>query len=376
MSDHAASRLNPDAVAPSLLAWYDRHRRVLPWRALPGMPADPYAVWLSEIMLQQTTVAAVKAYFEAFLSRWPTVDALAQAPTEDIMRQWAGLGYYSRARNLHSCAKSVAASPGGCFPSDEAALLRLPGIGPYTAAAIAAIAFDRRAVVVDGNVERVISRLFAIEEPLPSSKPLIRDKADVLTPDCRPGDYAQAMMDLGATICTPRRPACGLCPLSQMCALAFSTEAERFPRKQAKAMRPSREGAAFFIRRTDGAVLVRTRPPKGLLGGMTEIPGTQWETGYDLTHAIASAPMPAVYRKLSTVVEHVFTHFALTLFIFVAEVPAETEAPQGCRWVGEIALDAEALPSLMRKVVATAREAIEPKATDRKAISRNGSGRR
>jgi A/G-specific adenine glycosylase len=347
--------MHSEAAAPALLAWYDRHRRSLPWRALPGVKADPYAVWLSEIMLQQTTVAAVKAYFLAFLARWPTVRLLAEAPTEEIMKEWAGLGYYSRARNLHACAKTVSNEHGGIFPDREEALLRLPGIGPYTAAAIAAIAFDRRAVVVDGNVERVIARLFSIEEPLPGARPLIKAKADALTPDQRPGDYAQAVMDLGATICTPRRPACGLCPLRPACQAAASNEAETFPRKTPKAERPSRRGAAFFIQRADGAVLVRSRPPKGLLGGMTEIPGTQWTADFDVAHALQEAPVEASYRKLTQVVEHVFTHFALTLSVFVADVAKNAEAPKDCRWVSAKALDGEAFPSLMRKVISLAR---------------------
>jgi len=346
----------PTEAAPALLAWYDRHRRTLPWRALPGASADPYAVWLSEIMLQQTTIAAVKPYFLAFLERWPTVADLAAAATEDVMKQWAGLGYYSRARNLHACAKIVAAEHGGHFPDREEALLRLPGVGPYTAAAIAAIAFDRRAVVVDGNVERVISRLFAIEEPLPAGKPLIKAKADFLTPGARPGDYAQAMMDLGATICTPRHPACVLCPLQSACEASASGNAETFPRKTPKAERPVRSGVVFFLRRSDGAVLVRSRPPKGLLGGMTEIPGTDWSSGFDAAAALREAPVQASYRKLVPVVEHVFTHFALTLSVFAADVPQDTAAPDGCRWVSAKALDGEAFPSLMRKVIVVARD--------------------
>jgi A/G-specific adenine glycosylase len=272
------------------------------------------------------------------------------------MKLWAGLGYYSRARNLHTCAKVVVEQHGGVFPDREETLLTLPGVGPYTAAAIAAIAFDRRAVVVDGNVERVISRLFAIEEPLPAAKPLIKAKADLLTPDLRPGDYAQAMMDLGATICTPRRPACVLCPLRPFCAAAVSNEAETFPRKTPKTERPARSGAAFFIRRADGAVLVRSRPPKGLLGGMTEIPGTEWLADFDVSDALRDAPLKASYRKLIQTVEHVFTHFALVLFVFVTEVSQKTRAPEGCRWVSDAALDGEAFPSLMRKVISLARQ--------------------
>jgi len=357
-AQNSASSTAVDAEPASrLLAWYDRHRRVLPWRALPGVKPDPYAVWLSEIMLQQTTVAAVKAYFIAFLTRWPDVGALAAAPDQEVMKQWAGLGYYSRARNLHACARVVAAEHGGIFPDHEAGLLSLPGIGAYTAAAIAAIAFGRRAVVVDGNVERVVTRLFRIEEPLPKAKPLIKEMTAGLTPLMRPGDFAQAMMDLGATLCTPKRPACGLCPLREACASAGAQDVESFPRKAAKAERPVRQGAAFFIRRADGAVLVRTRPPKGLLGGMTEIPGTGWSESFDPDSALGLAPLEASYRKAMARVEHTFTHFHLQLDVYVGEVPQESLAPEGCRWVAGEALDGEALPSLMRKAVAAAREA-------------------
>ncbi len=274
-----------------LLAWYDRARRALPWRAPPGGRADPYAVWLSEIMLQQTTVAAVIPYFSAFLARWPSVDALAEAPAEEVMRQWAGLGYYARARNLHACARAVTTQFGGRFPEEEAALRALPGLGPYTAAAVAAIAFGRRAVVVDGNVERVVARLFAIETPLPAAKPLIRERAAALTPKERPGDHAQAMMDLGATICAPKNPACVICPLSPVCAGRAGGDPARFPVKGQKPVRPLRRGAAFYILRADGAVLVRTRPQKGLLGGMTEIPGTPWSADFDESAARRLAPM-------------------------------------------------------------------------------------
>ncbi len=345
-----------DALAPEsarLLAWYDRHRRHLPWRAAPGVAADPYAVWLSEIMLQQTTVQAVKPYFERFLASWPRVEDLAGADTEDVMRAWAGLGYYSRARNLHACAKAVAADHGGRFPASEAGLRELPGIGPYTAAAIAAIAFGLRAVVVDGNVERVVTRLFAIEEPMPRAKPLVRACTDQLTPDLRAGDFAQAMMDLGATICAPRRPACALCPLNEGCIARAQQRPEIFPVKLPKAERPARAGAAFFLRRSDGAVLVRTRAPKGLLGGMTEIPGTPWSADFQLETALASAPMAAQWLRLPGVVEHVFTHFALRLTIFVGQ--SDAPAPDDFRFVGDDVLDGEALPSLMRKVIAHAR---------------------
>jgi A/G-specific adenine glycosylase len=341
-------------VTPALLAWYDRHRRILPWRAAAGQQADPYVVWLSEIMLQQTTVKAVKPYFETFLRRWPNVAALAAASIEAVMQQWSGLGYYARARSLHACAKVIVEAHSGEFPRSEAALRALPGIGPYTAAAIAAIAFGQNAAAVDGNVERVLARLYAIDVPLPAAKRLLKEKAALLVPSERPGDFAQAMMDLGAATCTPRRPACGLCPLRTWCIAAARGVPEDWPRKSARAQRPKRYGVAFFLRRGD-AVLLRTRPPHGLLGGMTELPNTIWMEAHDPKRALREAPMIADYRRLATRVAHVFTHFSLSLDIFVAETAQETEAPIGCRWVKDAELDSEALPSLMRKIVTAAR---------------------
>jgi len=340
--------------APSdlLLAWYDRHARNLPWRAPPGAIVDPYAVWLSEIMLQQTTVAAVGPYFSKFLERWPTVENLAAAPDEEIMRAWAGLGYYSRARNLLACARAIVARGG--FPADEPGLRELPGIGPYTAAAIAAIAFGQRAVVVDGNVERVVARQFAIETPLPQAKPEIRTRADELTPQNRAGDFAQAMMDLGATICTPRKPACVLCPFNQGCAARKQGDAETYPRRVPKSERPERRGAAFVAIRMDGAVLVQTRPPKGLLGGMTEFPGTEWSADFDEARAKNVAPLALDWRRKSGDVVHVFTHFALKLTVYVGKAPAARAAPAGARWIAGHMLADEALPSLMRKVASHA----------------------
>ncbi|MBL8574349.1 MAG: A/G-specific adenine glycosylase [Hyphomicrobiaceae bacterium] len=347
----------PDPAA--LLHWYDRHARRLPWRVAPadraeGEVPDPYRVWLSEIMLQQTTVAAVKPYFEAFVGRWPTVAALAAADEADVMKAWAGLGYYSRARNLEACAKAVARDHGGRFPDSEAGLLALPGIGPYTAAAIAAIAFDRPATVVDGNVERVISRLYRVEAPLPGAKPEIRALAAGLTPARRPGDYAQAVMDLGATICTPKRPACGLCPWRDACAGQAAGDAEAFPRKAAKAERPTRSGEAFVCRRDDGAILLRRRPPEGLLGGMSEVPTSDWTTpkrGRPGAVRRHGAPVEAAWRAMPGKVEHTFTHFHLVLTIKTAGFALDFPAPEGHWWSKPEALAGEALPSVMRKAI-------------------------
>ncbi len=334
--------------ADALLAWYDRHRRRLPWRAERGERADAYRVWLSEIMLQQTTVAAAGPYFIRFLERFPDVHALAAAPSDDVMRLWAGLGYYARARNLHACAKDVSAR-GGTFPDTEEGLLELPGIGPYTAAAIAAIAFGRRATVVDGNVERVITRLFAVEDVMPKAKPVIRALTEPLVPAKRAGDFAQAMMDLGATICTPKRPACSLCPWDDACVARAEGTQESFPRKAAKAVRPARFGAAFYVTRPDGAVLLRRRQDKGLLGGMTELPGTDWTDRFDRKAALEQAPVKAAWRRRTGSVRHVFSHFSLELQVFAAEVSQRTRAPDGCWW--SLEADAEALPSVMRKAL-------------------------
>jgi A/G-specific adenine glycosylase len=338
-----------------LLAWYDRHRRVLPWRAREGETPDPYRVWLSEIMLQQTTVRAVAPYFARFVERWPHVHALAAASLEDVLRLWAGLGYYARARNLHACAQAVAARPGGRFPATEAELATLPGIGAYTAAAIAAIAFDVPAAAVDGNVERVVTRLFALERELPAAKPAIRELTQSLVPAARSGDFAQALMDLGATICTPKKPACALCPWMEPCAARARGDPESFPRKAAKREGRLRRGAAFVVRRADGFVLLRSRPPKGLLGGMTEVPTTEWTHGFDADAAREAAPRLGRARpkwhRLPGVVTHVFTHFPLELTVYRAEVAASTRAPDGMRWVPVATLAGEALPNVMRKVL-------------------------
>ncbi len=343
------------SAAARLLAWYDGHRRVLPWRAAPGQRADPYAVWLSEVMLQQTTVAVVKGYFAAFLQRWPRVTDLAAAPIEDVMARWAGLGYYSRARNLHACARQVA-SAGGLFPETEEGLRALPGVGPYTAAAVAAIAFGRRAVVIDGNVERVITRLHGIETPIRDSKALIRTCAAARTPDDRCGDYAQAMMDLGATICTPRRPACVICPVGDDCVARRTGQQHALPMRTVKPETPVRFGSVFFVRRAVD-VLVRTRSPKGLFGGMTEFPGSVWDAVGD-PEGLAR-PVPAAFRRCPIKVEHGLTHFTLVLTVYAAAVEAAT-APEGCRWVCEADLAGEALPTLMRKVALAAQDLLQP----------------
>jgi A/G-specific adenine glycosylase len=337
-----------------LLAWYDRHRRKLPWRPLPGVAADPYRVWLSEIMLQQTGVKFVAPYFEKFVARWPRVDDLGRASLDDVLRMWAGLGYYSRARNLHACAVKVLSDHGGVFPDTEEGLRALPGVGPYTASAIAAIAFGRRTMPVDGNIERVVSRLFAVEDPLPQAKSLIGPLAFTLTGETRAGDSAQALMDLGSTICTPKKPACALCPLHDECAAYSRGDQETFPRKAPKKTGELRRGAAFVVRRGD-ELLLRTRAEKGLLGGMSEVPGSDWVAAQD--DSVARKQAPALngvtrWHRKAGVVTHVFTHFPLELVVYTATVPAGTRAPAGMRWVEIATLKDEALPNVMRKVVA------------------------
>ena len=342
-----------DNAAAAILAWYDRNRRAMHWRALAGETADPYHVWLSEIMLQQTTVVTVGPYFERFLARWSDIAALAAAPLDDVLHAWQGLGYYARARNLHRCAGVVTQEHGGRFPETEVALRELPGIGRYTAAAIAAIAFDRRATVVDGNVERVMARRFRITDPLPDSKATLYDLADSLTPDTRPGDYAQAVMDLGATICTPRSPKCLLCPWSDAC--AGRDIAAELPRRAPKKVRPLRRGVAFWLRRGDGAVLLRRRPEKGLLGGMIEVPSTEWREGPLIGQAGAefAAPLPGRnWRMLPGFVAHGFTHFRLELSVLAGVAVGET--PAAARWCPIDKLADQALPTLMKKVVAHA----------------------
>ncbi|MCB5202961.1 A/G-specific adenine glycosylase [Neorhizobium sp. T786] len=347
----------PQGIIPQLLAWYDIHHRELPWRVSPraaanGVRPEPYHIWLSEVMLQQTTVQAVKPYFAKFLNLWPTVNDLAKAPTDGVMAAWAGLGYYARARNLKKCAEAVTADHGGIFPDTEDGLRTLPGIGDYTAAAVAAIAFNRQAAVMDGNVERVISRLFAIDAPLPGSKPAMKRKVVELTPKDRPGDFAQAMMDLGATICTPKRPACAICPIARHCLALAEHDPECFPVKAAKKEKPVRFGAAFVAVNDEGEILLRRRIESGLLGGMTEVPTTAWTARQDGGQTVEHAPFDAGWQACGTVT-HVFTHFELRLSVFRAQTIAAETRDQGW-WEPVATLETQALPTVMKKVITQA----------------------
>ena len=332
-----------------LMAWYDRHAREMPWRIGPearkaGVQPNPYHVWLSEIMLQQTTVAAVKEYWLKFTRLWPTVADLAAAEDAQVMAAWAGLGYYARARNLLKCARAVVSDHGGQFPDTEEALLTLPGIGPYTAAAVAAIAFDRRAVVLDGNVERVMARLYAEQTELPDAKPILRAYADGLTPQLRPGCHAQAVMDLGATLCSPRNPACGLCPWRDACQGRLEGVAEALPRKRPKKAKPTRTGIVYVVRRVDGAWLLETRPEAGLLGGMLGWPGTDWsETPPD-----PAPPLQADWRDAGAEVRHTFTHFHLRLRVMTAVADARAR-PRCGAFVARAEFQPASLPTVMRK---------------------------
>jgi A/G-specific adenine glycosylase len=344
-----------NAPASLLLVWYARHRRTLPWRAEPGEVPDAYRVWVSEIMLQQTTVTATIPYYERFLSRFPTIEALAGAPLEGVLAAWAGLGYYARARNLHACAQAVVAAGG--FPSDLAGLQALPGIGSYTAAAVGSIAFGVPVVPVDGNVERVVARLFAVEQPLPAAKPALRALAKRIGDDpaarAQPSDFAQALFDLGATVCTPAAPKCVLCPWMKWCAGRQAGIAAELPRKAPKRERPLRHGVHFWLEDTDGNVLLRRRPIDGLLGGMTELPGTEWRAvPWQATEALAHAPMDVAWQAAGQV-RHGFTHFELTIDLYVARV-ARIDA-EGFQRPGGL-LAEEALPSVMRKCVRMAQD--------------------
>ncbi|MGL4404294.1 MAG: A/G-specific adenine glycosylase [Notoacmeibacter sp.] len=337
------------AFTNDLLNWYDDNARVLPWRVSPadramGVLPNPYFVWLSEIMLQQTTVKAVAPYFVKFSQSWPNVSSLAAADDNDVMAAWAGLGYYSRARNLKRCAQTIVQDFGGQFPQDREGLLSLPGIGDYTASAIASIAFNEAVVVMDGNVERVSARLLALETPLPVAKPIIRAFLEPLVPDDRPGDFAQAMMDLGATICTPKSPSCIVCPIARHCK-AQGNDPARLPYKQPKAAKPTRKGAAFVAIRNDGAIWLKRRPAKGLLAGMAEVPTTGWDSRNDGATNVGAAPFAGKWQKIGQIT-HVFTHFTLVLEIYASL----TTTPQGEGWWSSD-LTKEALPSLMLKAI-------------------------
>jgi len=338
----------------SLLHWYDRHSRTLPWRISPsdgkmGIVPDPYHVWLSEVMLQQTTVATVREYFEKFISRWPTLDQLAAASQEDVMKEWAGLGYYSRARNLKKCADAIKADFGGQFPSTQAELIKLPGIGDYTSAAIAAIAFGERAAVVDGNIERVITRYTENSTPLPKVKADCREAMMQVTPAERPGDFVQAMMDLGATICTPRNPACSLCPINENCQAKSAGTQLNFPVKPPKKVKPTRKGAAFIATRDDGAIWLVKRDEKGLLGGMTGVPTSHWTVSGDGEIGVDAAPCAAPWKQHSGI-RHTFTHFHLELEVWSANTSPEGEG----WWSAPDELPNEALPTVMKKAVSAA----------------------
>ena len=340
---------NDHDIAELLLEWYDRHARVLPWRVAPaeraaGVVPDPYRVWMSEIMLQQTTVVTVKDYFRKFTERWPDVHALAAAEDADVMAEWAGLGYYARARNLLKCARVVALDYGGNFPSNYAELIKLPGIGPYTAAAISAIAFDQPEAVMDGNVERVVARLFDVHTSLPEAKKPLHALVEKLTPQLRPGDYAQAVMDLGATICTPKSPACGICPLRTPCLARQRGTAPDLPRKTPKQPKPTRYGIAYIAKREDGALLLERRPEKGLLGGMLGWPGTEWGDA-----PVPNPPVEADWQTHPGEVRHTFTHFHLILRIEHATI-AQNTVPETGEFMPMTQFRPGDLPTVMRKV--------------------------
>ncbi len=338
-----------------LLKWYDHYRRDLPWRAVPGAVADPYHVWLSEIMLQQTTVETVTPYYSAFLRKFPTLHALAGAPQEQVLMLWAGLGYYARARNLHACARHVMEDYGGVFPQDEATLLKLPGIGPYTAGAIAAIAFNRRAVALDGNAYRILARVFAVETPLPKAASQLRVHAEQIlpqygSPEARFGDLAQAFMDLGSGICRVKNPLCDQCPWKGFCLAYQQGRVLDLPKKAKTLSKPIRYGVAFVAKRSDGALLVRTRPAQGLLGGMTEVPTSEWRSE-PLTEALYLPPFSGDWHRVHENVEHIFSHFRLILTIFKTKAPLTQEPPPKARWVAQGDIEKEAFPSVMSKVL-------------------------
>ncbi|MAZ02934.1 MAG: A/G-specific adenine glycosylase [Sneathiella sp.] len=346
------------SFSAAILDWYGSHARRLPWRSLPGEQPDPYHVWLSEIMLQQTTVATVGPYFRKFLESWPSITDMAEAPLDDILTAWAGLGYYARARNLHKCAIAVAREHNGVFPDNMAGLRALPGIGPYTAAAISAIAFGKAETVVDGNIERIISRLYRIRTSLPAAKKEITEFAAKLTPIEQPGDYAQALMDIGAGICLPRNPNCSVCPVSFYCAAFAAGDMENYPVKAPKKIKPTRRAVIFWLQRPDGHVLMRRRAEKGMLGGMMEFPSTDWadealETKAAVEHLLQGQPSNLLNDiSVRKQVRHTFTHFHLELQPVAAQLtsPEKLEL-DGAVWIDPDEFGSYALPTLMTKVV-------------------------
>ena len=352
---HRGKKRPAASVSARLLAWYDLNARVLPWRAKPGETADPYCVWLSEIMLQQTTVAAVTPYFHRFLARWPNVQRLAAASQDEVLGAWAGLGYYSRARNLHRAAQTIAGDLGGCFPETTAELRELPGVGAYTAAAIAAIAFGERVAAMDANAERVIARLFAVGEPLPKAKAKLAALTAALVPEQRPGDFAQALMDLGSLICAPKRPLCRQCPLARDCRAHALGTAEQLPRKAPERARPTRRGAAFVAFDRKGAVYLVRRPEKGLLGAMLQPPMSDWIESFPESAVVREiAPFAGNWIKQSGIVRHGFTHFILELEVWASRFDSRPNGPGV--WLREADLKTAALPTVMRNVIAHARE--------------------
>lgn len=348
---HTKKRAEVGKIRAAVLAWYDAERRDLPWRAAPGAASDSYAVWMSEIMLQQTTVATVKGYFETFMTRWPKVSDLAAAELDDVLVAWQGLGYYARARNLHKCARVVANEYGGDFPGTVEDLLKLPGIGPYTASAIGAIAFNQSTVPVDGNIERVVSRLCNIRTPLPGAKSEIQAASSMFADQSRPGDFAQAMMDLGATICTPKSPKCMLCPIQKYCQGREHGDPAVLPVKPTKKVRPERRAAVFWLENKEGAVLLRRRPESGLLGGMMEFPSTEWREGDWPTtqERDAAEPVSADWTSLPDEAVHVFTHFRFRMQVFVGKTD-RIENVEGV-WVRPEDFARQALPTVMKKVI-------------------------
>lgn len=338
-------------IRAAILAWYDAERRDLPWRSAPGHSADPYAVWMSEIMLQQTTVATVKGYFEAFMAKWPKVSDMADADLDEVLVAWQGLGYYARARNLHKCARAVVEDYAGTFPDTVDGLLKLPGVGPYTASAIASIAFNRPTVPVDGNIERVVSRMCNIRSPLPGAKPEIQINAGLFADEHRPGDFAQAVMDLGATICSPKSPKCMLCPVQQYCEGRIAGDPSALPVKAPKKVRPERRASMFWLENADGAVLLRRRPESGLLGGMMEFPSTDWREGGwpDHTERECAEPISVNWKCLPDEAVHVFTHFKFRMQVFAGKTD-RIENVDGI-WVQPKDFPKHALPTVMKKVV-------------------------